>query len=149
MIWYKNYTMQEIESFMSKRNMVKLLDIQITEIGPDYLKATMPVDERTHQVYGILHGGATCVLVESAGSLASGLCIDLEKQYSVGSQINVNHLRPVKSGLVIATCRNIHLGRQKHVWDVMVHAQETGKLIAKGELTCAVVDQEFNLSSAT
>jgi len=145
MIWLKNYSLQEIATIMDRPSLVKLIDIKITEVSDDYLKASMPVDERTHQIYGILHGGATCALVESVGSLASGMCIDPHKQYSVGSQISVNHLRPISSGVVIATCRNIHLGRQKHVWDIMVHAQGTGKLIAKGELTCAVVDGNLKL----
>lgn len=145
MIWFKNYSLQEIAVLMSRPSLVKLIDIKVIEFADDYLKASMPVDERTHQIYGILHGGATCALVESIGSLASGMCIDLEKQYSVGSQISVNHLRPISSGVVIATCRNIHLGRQKHVWDVMVHAQDSGKLIAKGELSCAVVDGKLKL----
>lgn len=140
MIWFKKYTLDELAMLSSKRSLVQLLDIKATELGEDYLCATMPVDERTHQIFGILHGGATCVLVESVGSIASGLILDPSKQYAVGSHISVNHLRQVKEGNVIATCKPVHIGRLKHVWDIPVHSVETGKLIAKGELTCAVID---------
>lgn len=139
MIWFKPYTLEEVLKVPVQKSIVNVLGIEIFEIGDNYLKARMPVDERTHQVHGILHGGATCVLVETVGSFCSLMSINMEEQYAVGSQINVNHLRPIKSGFVVATCAPVHVGRQKHVWDVMVHAEDTGKLIAKGELTCAVV----------
>lgn len=147
MIWFKNYTLEDLAIINLKRNLTNLLEIQVAEIGPDFINVTMPVLERTHQIYGILHGGATCVLVESAGSIASGLCIDPENQYAVGSQIHVNHLRPIRSGLIIAKCTPVHLGKLKHVWDVPVYAVETGKLIAKGELTCAIVGGKFGEQS--
>jgi 1,4-dihydroxy-2-naphthoyl-CoA hydrolase len=141
MIWAKKYSLTDLQPFLDSKTMVSLLGIQITEIADDYLRAQMPVDERTHQIHGILHGGASCALVETVGSFASLMCIDLSKQYAVGSQINVNHIRPIKTGMLVATCRAVHVGRKKHVWDVMIDAQDTGKLIAKGELTCAVLDE--------
>lgn len=143
MIWFKDYTLAELKPFMANKSMVSLLDIELTKIGPDYLTAQMPVDERTHQIHGILHGGATCALVETVGSVASLLAIDLNLYYAVGSQINVNHLRSIKTGIVIATCVPVHLGRMKHVWDVRVKSAENDKLIAKGELTCAVLEEKF------
>lgn len=118
-------------------NILQVLGIEYVEVGPDFLKLRMPVDKRTHQVHGILHGGATCVLAETAGSLASLMVVDLETKYAVGSVITANHLRPVKDGFVTATARPVHLGRSKHVWDILIH-DDAGKLAAKCELTCAV-----------
>ena len=140
MIWFKDYKPEELKSFITHETIVDGLGIEFIEIGPDFIKARMPVDHRTHQIHGILHGGATCVLAETVGSFASLMCIDLEKHYAVGSQIMANHLRPVTEGYVTATCSAIHLGRTKHVWDIPVHA-DNGKLIAKCELTCIVTSK--------
>ena len=139
-IWFKDYTIAEIKSFITHENILERLGVEFTEIGEDFIKARLPVDKRTHQIHGILHGGATCVLAETIGSFASLMCIDLEKKYAVGSQINVNHLRPVTEGFITATCKPSHLGRTKHVWDILVHS-DAGKLVAKCELTCAVTDK--------
>lgn len=141
MIWFKDYKLEEIKNIIRTENILDRLGIEFVDVGPDFVKVRMPVDERTHQVHGILHGGATCVLAETAGSFASLMCIDLSRHYAVGSQITANHLRPVNSGHVIATCKPVHLGRKKHVWDIPVHA-DNGKLIAKCELTCMVTDKE-------
>lgn len=137
MIWFKEYTPSEIKGFITHDSILQHIGLEFTEIGPDFVKARMPVDHRTHQIHGILHGGATCVLAESVGSFASLMCIDMEKYYAVGSVINCNHLRPVTDGFVTATCRPVHVGKTKHVWDIQIHA-DNGKLIAKSELTCAV-----------
>lgn len=139
-IWRKAYSIDEILKFVTHDNIVQGLGITFCQIGQDYVKAKMPVDGRTHQIHGILHGGATCVLAETVGSFASLMVIDLDAQYAVGSQINVNHLRPAKDGYVHATCRPVHLGRSKHVWDIEVK-DDKGKLVAKAELTCAVIDK--------
>ena len=140
MIWFKDYKLEDIKAIATTDNILDQLGIEFMEIGADFIKMRMPVDKRTHQVHGILHGGATCVLAETVGSFASLMCIDLEKYYAVGSQISVNHLRPVSDGYVTATCYQVHLGRKKHVWDILVHA-DNGKLIAKSELTCMVTDK--------
>lgn len=137
MIWFKPYTIPEINAFITAENILDYLGLEFTEIGADFLKARLPVDRRTHQIHGILHGGATCVLAESVGSFASLMCIDLEKEYAVGSVISANHLRPAQEGFVTATCRPVHIGRSKHVWDIPVH-NDASKLIARCELTCAV-----------
>ena len=137
MIWFKKFDPKNVMSLTTHKSIVDLLGIEFTEIGDDYIKARMPVDERSHQIHGILHGGATCVLTETIGSFASLMCVDPDKYYAVGSVINCNHLRPVKDGHVTATARPVHLGRSKHVWDILVHSDE-GKLVAKSELTCAV-----------
>ena len=140
-IWFKDdYTPEDVNKHITKDSILNLLGITFTEIGDDYLKATMPVDKRTHQIYGILHGGATCVLTETVGSIASILCIDQDKKMVVGSFISANHLRPVKDGLVECICKPVHLGRTKHVWDMRV-IDKNGKLAAKSELTCAVLDK--------
>jgi len=143
MIWFKPYTLEELSLLASSKTMAHLLDISIADIGADYLCARMPVNSRVYQIQGILHGGATCVLVETVGSVASYLCLDPHKQYAVGSLIHVNHLRPVKDGVITATSRPVHLGRQKHVWDISVKHEASDKLIAKGELTCAVINEVF------
>lgn len=141
MIWFKDYKIPEIKQLITSDNILDHLGIEFVEIGPDHLKVRMPVDHRTKQVHGILHGGATCVLAETAGSFASLMCIDLEKFYSVGSVITANHLRPIDSGHITATAKPVHLGRTKHVFEIPVH-DDNGKLVAKCELTCAVTNKQ-------
>lgn len=140
MIWFKDYSQEQIKGFVQTENILDILGIEFTEIGPDFVIAKMPVDKRTHQIHGILHGGATCVLAETVGSFASLMCIDLEKEYAVGSHITANHLRPVRGGHISAHCTPVHLGRKKHVWDIIV-TRDDGKLVAKSELTCAVTEK--------
>lgn len=140
MIWFKDYKLEEIKDIITNDNILDQVGIEFVELGADFVKVRMPVDKRTHQVHGILHGGATCVLAETAGSFASLMCIDLDKYYAVGSQITANHVRPVSNGHVTATCSPVHLGRKKHVWDIPVHA-DNGKLVAKCELTCMVTEK--------
>lgn len=137
MAWFKEYTLAELQKFMTHENIVQHIGIEFAEIGPDFLRLRMPIDRRTHQIHGILHGGATCVLTETAGSVASLMSINPDTHYAVGSMITCNHLRPVKDGHITATARPVHLGKTKHVWDVLVH-DDGGKLVAKSELTCAV-----------
>lgn len=137
MIWHKSYTLADLHNLITHDSIVRHVGIEFLEIGDDFLKIRMPVDKRTHQIHGILHGGATCVLTETAGSVASLMCVDPDTHYAVGSVISTNHLRPVKNGYVTATARPVHLGRTKHVWDILVH-DDNGKLAAKSELTCAV-----------
>lgn len=137
MIWHKAYTLNDMKDMITHNSIVDHVGIEFIEIGADFLKLCMPVDGRTHQVHGILHGGATCVLTETAGSMASLMCVNPDTHYAVGSSITCNHLRPVKNGYVTATVRPVHLGRTKHVWDILVY-DDNGKLVAKSELTCAV-----------
>jgi len=140
MIWFKDYTIEEVKVLAANQSILDQLGIEFVEIGKDYLKARMPVDNRTHQIHGILHGGATCVLAETIGSIASVMSINLKQKYAVGSVISANHLRSVINGYVTATCTAIHIGRQKHVWRILVRSDK-GKLISTCELTCAVVDK--------
>jgi 1,4-dihydroxy-2-naphthoyl-CoA hydrolase len=137
MIWFKNASVEELNT-RPKNHLGALLGIEFTEIGADFLKAKMPVDERTHQPAGILHGGASVVLAETIGSVASYLIIDPQKYMAVGLEVNANHLRPVKSGFVTGTCTPIHIGAKTHVWDIKLH-DDRGKLNCISRLTVAII----------
>lgn len=114
--------------------LAEVLGMRITELGDDYIKATMPVDRRTHQPLGLLHGGASAALAETIGSIASLLCIDTPNTYPVGIEINANHLTSVTSGLVTATARPFKLGRTIHVWSIEIR-DEKDTLICVSRLT--------------
>jgi 1,4-dihydroxy-2-naphthoyl-CoA hydrolase len=120
---------------------VRHLGIRFTEVGPDYLRASMPVDERTVQIHGVLHGGASVALAETIGSFAANLCLDQSRCTAVGQEINANHLRPVSSGLVIATAKPFHIGSRSHVWHIEIH-DERQRLICVSRLTMAVIDRQ-------
>tara|TARA_Y100000748_G_scaffold300451_1_gene298927 strand:- start:3990 stop:4418 length:429 start_codon:yes stop_codon:yes gene_type:complete len=115
-----------------------LLDIRIEEAGDNWMRASMPVDQRTHQPYGILHGGASVVLAESVGSIASYACIDSSTHYCVGLDVNANHLRAVRSGRVTALATAVHVGRTTHVWDIRL-TDEQGNMTCIARLTMAIV----------
>ncbi len=136
MIWKNTPDLARLNEF--PRGLAHLIGIEFTAFDDESLTATMPVDTRTHQPYGILHGGASVVLAESLGSVASNLIIDKEKFIGVGLEVNANHLRPVKSGLVTGVCRPIHLGSKTHVWDIRIH-NEAGKPVCMSRLTVAIV----------
>lgn len=117
------------------------LGMEWKEMGPDYLKISMPVDERTHQPYGILHGGASCALAETVGSVASYYVIDHEKFICVGLEINANHIRSVREGVVTATATPLHLGATTHVWDIKIH-DEKNRLVCVSRLTVAILKKK-------
>ena len=121
------------------------LGIEWIEMGEDYIKARMPVDERTRQPYGFLHGGASCALAETVGSVASYLVIDHNLFYCVGLEINANHLRTVTEGFVFATAIPLHLGRSTHVWDIKIN-DENNRLICASRLTVAIVPRKETMS---
>jgi len=114
------------------------LGIQFTEVTENSVIATMPVTTRTHQPWGILHGGASVVLAESIGSYASASIIDLEKYVAVGLEVNANHIRPVRSGIIKGVGTPIHLGRKTHVWDVRIYNEEE-KIVCISCLTVAII----------
>lgn len=114
------------------------LGVELTEFGPDWLKGRIPVDHRTRQPYGILHGGASVVLAETLGSLASSLCIDNEKFFCVGQEVNANHLRAAREGWVSGIARPFHIGRTSMVWGIELTDQD-GKRTCVARLTVAVV----------
>ncbi len=124
---------------MNAGTLVANLGIEFTEIGDDFMRARMPVDSRTLQPYGLLHGGASIALAETLGSLASTALIDLSTQTVVGLDINGNHLRPVRSGFVIGTVRPIHIGRRTHVWEIHIE-DENERLVNISRLTMMVLD---------
>lgn len=134
-IWRKNASLNQLHQ-LSANTMVEHTGIEFTEIGDDYLRATMPVDSRTHQPFGLLHGGASVVLAETVGSMAGNLVID-ESQYCVGLEINANHVRPVKKGLVEAEAKPLALGRTTQVWDIRIK-NDQNKLVCVARLTLAV-----------
>jgi uncharacterized protein (TIGR00369 family) len=121
----------------SRNTAMEQLGIAFTEIGPDYVRGTMPVDARTHQPYGLLHGGASVLLAETLGSSAGNLCCP-EGKVCVGIEINANHVRGVRSGTVTGTARPIHVGGSTQVWEIRVE-DEAGKLVCISRLTLAVV----------
>lgn len=118
--------------------MIAQLGIVFTEAGDDWLRATMPVDTRTKQPYGLLHGGASVVLAETLGSSAGNLCVDMTTQMCVGLEINANHLRAAYQDVVIGTARPVHVGRSTHVWDITID-NPAGKRVCVSRLTLAVV----------
>ena len=125
----------------ARNTLAEYLGIRMTEIGPDYLRATMPVNSHTHQPMGILHGGASVALAETVGSVAANLCVDTEKYVCVGQEINANHLRPVASGLVTGTARPFHIGGRSHVWGIEIRDPQD-KLVCVSRLTMAVVERK-------
>ncbi len=124
--------------------MVEYLHIKFTEIGENYIRASMPVDHRTHQPYGLLHGGASATLAETLGSVASALVIDRQNFICVGIEINASHIRSARSGLVIETCTPIHIGSTTHVWDIRIN-DENNKLICASRLTVAILKKKNNV----
>ncbi len=141
-IWfpaYNDFSLSEIKSFIEV-NMLKHLDIKITEMNDDEFVGTMPVDHRTMQPMGLLHGGASCVLGESLASIASYLCVDPDKYNVVGLEINANHLRSATKGLVKGICKPLNLGKKIHVWEIKIYDEED-KLICVSRMTNTVLNK--------
>ena len=138
MIWFNKSIQPNDLQPLAKNTIAEQIGIEFTEVGPDFLKAQMPVDHRTHQPYGLLHGGASCVLAETIGSVASALVIDQSKFICVGLEINANHIRSVRSGMVTGTATPIHIGASTHVWDIRIQ-DEREKLVCISRLTVAIL----------
>ena len=117
---------------------METLDIRVTAFGDDWLAGTMPVDHRTHQPYGLLHGGASVALAETLGSTAAMLTLDPDKEMTVGLDINANHIRGVRSGVVTGTARALHIGRSTQVWEIRIE-DEAGALVCISRITMAVI----------
>lgn len=137
-IWYDPAITPDQLNPLAENTMAGHIGIRITEIGDDYLKGTMPVDHRTRQPYGLLHGGASVALAETLGSVASAFVVDRSKYDCVGLEINANHVRGAREGFVTATARPIHLGKTTHVWDIRIH-DEKEKLVCISRLTVAII----------
>ena len=127
-------------SEISPRTLSQHLGMEWVDMGADYLRMRMPVDSRTHQPYGLLHGGASCALAETIGSIASFLVIDASKYACVGLEINANHVRSVRSGWVTAKASPLHLGKTTHIWDIKI-TDEAEKLVCVSRLTVAILDR--------
>ncbi|EMR02935.1 hotdog fold thioesterase [Cesiribacter andamanensis] len=125
---------------MSRNTMMEHLGIEYTEVGADFISARMPVDARTHQPFGLLHGGASVVLAETLGSVAANHCLDGQKQYAVGLDINANHIRSMRSGWVLGTTRPLHIGGKTQVWEIRITSEE-GALVCISRITMAVLDK--------
>jgi len=139
MIWSKLYSIEKLNE-VSGTNMNAHLGIRFSQITDNTLEATMPVNEKTRQPYGILHGGASVALAETVGSVASSLVVDRERFMVVGMEINANHLKPVLAGKVRATASPLHLGKSSHVWDIKIY-DENEQLTCVSRLTVAVIER--------
>ena len=137
MLWYKNYTIDDLQKFIPN-TILEHIGIEITELTDNSVSGKMPVDRRTMQPAGILHGGSSVVLAESLGSIASVLVINQEKQICVGLEINANHVRPVSKGWVYGTATPIHIGGKTHIWEIKI-VNEQGKLVCISRLTMALL----------
>jgi 1,4-dihydroxy-2-naphthoyl-CoA hydrolase len=137
-IWFnKQLSLEEIKP-LGKDTMGEYIGIEWTELGENYIKAKMPVDHRTKQPYGLLHGGASCVLSETIGSVASAMVVDHSKFVCVGLEINANHVRSARSGFVTGIATPLHLGSNTHVWDIKIY-DEIQKLVCVSRLTVAII----------
>ena len=139
-IWKTTPSLDQLNA-MRRDTMIGMLDIVVTELGDDFVRGTMPVDARTHQPYGLLHGGASVALAETLGSIASMLCSDPKTERAVGLDINANHIRAVTSGRVTGTARPLHVGRTTQVWEIRIE-DEAGRLVCIARLTTAVVPKQ-------
>ena len=141
-IWfYDNIKLADFAN-LGKNTLGEQLGMEFTEIGEDYIKGTMPVDHRTKQPYGLLHGGASVALAETLGSIGAALVVDQSKFNCVGLEINANHLRSVRDGFVTAIARPVHIGASTHVWDISITDQRD-KLVCISRLTVAVIKKSL------
>lgn len=140
-IWFnKELTIADLEP-LGKNTMGEYIGIEWVELGNDFLKARMPVDNRTKQPYGLLHGGASCVLAETIGSVASAMVVDHNRFACVGLEINANHVRSATSGFVTGIASPLHLGANTHVWDIKIY-DEIQKLVCVSRLTVAIIPRK-------
>lgn len=138
-IWYRPFDLEHLQR-IATRNMAEHVGILFTAFGDDWLEATMPVDERTMQPYGVVHGGASVVLAETLGSTAANLCVDYPQVRCYGQEISASHLRPATSGLVTGRATPLHVGRRTQVWQIEIR-NDAGKRTCASRLTLAVVQE--------
>jgi 1,4-dihydroxy-2-naphthoyl-CoA hydrolase len=139
-IWLTVPTPDQLNS-TRRGSMVSHLGIEFTEVGEDYLAARMPVDERTIQPFGLLHGGASVALAETLGSVAASLIIDLSQKMPVGMEINANHIRPATKGWVTGVVRPVHIGKTSQVWEIRI-TNDDDKLVCISRMTLAIVERK-------
>ena len=135
-----NVTAEQLNA-NSNNTMVEHLGILITEVGSDYIKGTMPVDQRTLQPHGLLHGGASVVLAETLASIAANCVVDSQKYYCVGLEINANHIKSARDGLVHGVTKPLHIGRQTQVWEIKI-TNDKGQLVCVSRITMAVLNRQ-------
>jgi 1,4-dihydroxy-2-naphthoyl-CoA hydrolase len=140
-IWFKPVPIEALRAIEKNDHLASLLGIEFVRFGEDEVEARMPVDDRTKQPFGILHGGASVVLAETIGSFASHYVIDNAKFVAVGMEVNANHLRPVFQGYVHAICKPVHLGKSSHIRDIRI-SDDKGKLDCISRLTVAIVERK-------
>ena len=136
-IWCSERTLEDLNA-NRHGTLIETLGILFTEIGADFVRGTMPVDSRTAQPYGLLHGGASVALAETLGSMGAAMCVDAEEYQVVGQEINANHVRAARSGLVTGTARPVHLGGRTHVWSIDI-VNDAEKLVCISRITMAVI----------
>lgn len=139
-IWYGNPSVKELD-WMNPNTLAESLHIRVTEIGDDYIKGTMPVDGRTKQPFGLLHGGASVALAETLGSIASWLVVNPELFIGVGIEINANHIKAVMGGTVTGICKPIHVKGRNHIWEIKIY-DESGDLTCISRFTCTIVNKD-------
>jgi 1,4-dihydroxy-2-naphthoyl-CoA hydrolase len=138
-IFNPKVTVDMLNAF-SRNTLAESLGIVITAIGDDFIEARMPVDHRTHQPYGLLHGGASVALAETLGSVAAHCTVDDQAKYCVGLEINANHIKSAKSGFVTGITRPVHIGQRTHVWEIRI-TNEQNELVCVSRITMAVIDK--------
>ncbi len=139
-IFREDITLESLNAW-SPNTLAERIGIEITGIGPDYLEARMPVDHRTHQPLGMLHGGASVALAETLGSIAATCCVDLTKSFCVGLEINANHIRSVREGFVTGIAKPVHIGKKTQVWEIRITNPEE-ELVCISRITLAVLDKK-------
>ena len=140
MIWFKVPTIEGLNVFPNN-GLSRHIGIEYIEVGDDYLVAKMPVSENTTQALGLLHGGASCVLAESIGSIASNFCVDIKKSHVVGLNINTSHISSERYGCVYGKASAVHIGKTTHIWKIEIR-NESDKLISESQLTCLVKENK-------
>jgi 1,4-dihydroxy-2-naphthoyl-CoA hydrolase len=138
-IFKEGITLEDLNK-QSRNTMVEQIGIEFTAMGADFIEARMPVDRRTHQPFGLLHGGASVALAETLGSMAAACCIDLTRQFCVGLDINANHIKGVKSGYVTGITKPVHIGKKTQVWEIRI-TNEAKELVCISRITMAVLDR--------
>ncbi|MEM9896092.1 MAG: hotdog fold thioesterase [Bacteroidota bacterium] len=138
---FSEHLQLEVLNEMNRGSMVEHLGIEFLEIGDDYLKASMPVDSRTMQPLGLLHGGASVALAETMGSIGANCIIDLQKKAAVGLEINANHIKSVREGRVIGISKPYHIGKGTHIWSIEIF-NEKNQLVCISRLTMAIIDRK-------
>lgn len=139
-IWKVEPDLDQINK-MADQTLAAVLGIQFVESGPDYLKAVMPVDSRTHQPFGMLHGGASAALAETMGSVGALHCVDPKTHFCVGLEINANHVHSVRKGRVMGMAKPLHVGRTTQLWDIRI-TDPADRLVCVSRLTMAVLARE-------